>query len=127
MEAQRANDTRPERRERKNERRRTDPAQAALVRAANRRNNLKRRGLVLEDYDRMFAAQDGKCMICHQPYGGGQKAAARLHADHDHQTGKHRDLLCNNCNRGLGYFKDDPALLRAAAAYIDRHRAVASV
>jgi hypothetical protein len=33
-------------------------------------------------------------------------------------------LLCFNCHGGLGQFKDDPAALRAAAGYLERHRAV---
>jgi hypothetical protein len=34
-----------------------------------------------------------------------------------------RDLLCSNCTGGLGQFEDDPAVLRAAARYVEAHRA----
>jgi len=53
------------------------------------------------------------CAICH--------AAPAQHVDHDHATGKVRALLCFNCNGGLGQFKDDPAVLRAAAEYVRFH------
>lgn len=80
-------------------------------------NNLKRYfGLTLEEYDRMLAAQDGKCGIC----GGVDKTFAHLAVDHCHKTKKIRGLLCNACNRALGAFKDDAALLRAAIDYLNR-------
>jgi len=54
----------------------------------------------------------------------------RLDIDHDHQCcpgqrscGKCvRGFLCRPCNVGLGMFGDDPARLRAAAEYIEKHR-----
>jgi hypothetical protein len=76
----------------------------------------------LSKYEDMLAAQDGKCFLCRRPASGGLRATARLHVDHDHQGGQIRQLLCNGCNRGLGYLNDDPALLRAAADYIESFR-----
>jgi hypothetical protein len=36
-----------------------------------------------------------------------------------------RGLLCVNCNLALGQLKDDPALLRKAADYLEANRVVA--
>ena len=38
-----------------------------------------------------------------------------------HETGTVRALLCVRCNNALGQFKEDPELVRSAAAYLDRH------
>jgi hypothetical protein len=61
----------------------------------------------------MLSEQGGLCAIC--------KAAPAVHVDHDHATGQVRALLCFNCNGGLGQFKDDPDVLRAAAEYVSFH------
>jgi hypothetical protein len=37
-----------------------------------------------------------------------------------------RALLCHHCNVSLGRFKDDPALLRAAADYLEKKAAGAA-
>ena len=81
----------------------------------SRTYHLKRRyGISAEDADAMLAEQNGLCAIC--------EAAPAAHVDHDHDTGAVRQLLCFNCNGGLGQFRDDPAVLRAAAEYVERHR-----
>jgi hypothetical protein len=57
---------------------------------------------------------DGPCHIC-------GRVVSPLHCDHNHATGAVRGWLCNSCNNGLGRFKDSPAKLRAAAAYLEAH------
>ncbi len=66
------------------------------------------------DVRAMRASQGDACLLCGEPDPG--------HLDHDHDTGRVRGLLCERCNLGLGLFRDDPATLRAAAAYVERHR-----
>lgn len=44
-------------------------------------------------------------------------------ADHCHATLVVREWICRRCNAGLGMFRDDPTALRAAAAYIEVHKA----
>jgi Recombination endonuclease VII len=84
-------------------------------------------GITLEQYDSMMAEQNGVCALCGRPADpNGVRAASRLHVDHDHETQRVRALLCNRCNRGLGDFCDDPALMRRAADYIERNRAEAA-
>jgi len=81
----------------------------------SRTYHLKRRyGITAQDADAMLERQDGLCGICRRAPAG--------HVDHDHETGAVRALLCFNCNGGLGQFKDDPAVLRAAAEYVEEHR-----
>lgn len=81
-------------------------------------NSLRRLyNLTKEQYDEMLAAQGGVCAICSR-----KNATKRLGVDHDHGTGKVRELLCDMCNRGIGYLKDDIALLKAATAYLEKHK-----
>lgn len=54
------------------------------------------------------------CDICQQEWITG----ISLHLDHDHETGKIRGLLCGNCNRGLGVFKDSVKFLELATEYL---------
>jgi hypothetical protein len=45
----------------------------------------------------------------------------RIVFDHCHQSGKFRGWLCDRCNKVLGLLKDDPALLRKMARYLERN------
>ena len=85
--------------------------------------NLNRKyGLTVEAYATLLASQGGVCATCkgtetHVHKSGKVKDLA---VDHDHATGRVRGLLCFNCNQGIGRLKDDPALLRACADYLER-------
>lgn len=75
---------------------------------------VRRHGLTLEQYREMESRQGKRCAICQEP-------GESLNVDHDHNTGLVRDLLCRNCNFGLGAFGDNPGTLQAAIAYLERH------
>jgi hypothetical protein len=82
----------------------------------SREYHLQRRyGIGADDANAMLEAQGGLCAVC--------GTAPAVHVDHDHASGRVRAILCFNCNGGLGQFKDDPAALRAAADYVEFHRA----
>lgn len=79
---------------------------------STRNYQLKRRyGITEDDFERMLAQQGGLCAIC--------KAVPGTFVDHCHRTGDVRYALCLPCNTGIGQFRDDPAVLWRALAYVD--------
>lgn len=80
---------------------------------STRYNRHKKTGVSQEQYLAKLNEQGSVCAICKQV---DTKALA---ADHCHTTGLFRGLLCNNCNRGLGHFQDDPQLLQKAMEYLN--------
>jgi hypothetical protein len=78
-----------------------------------------RYGITPDDYVAMFDAQGGCCAIC--GVAGGIQKGERLHVDHCHVSGKVRALLCFDCNRGLGSFKDSPEVLQKAIDYLSKY------
>lgn len=89
-----------------------------------RRSMLKKLyGLSEAEYEAMFEAQGGVCAICKRPETTkNQYGVMRLSVDHDHQTGRVRELLCGKCNLVLGTLHDDPARLLAMLEYLRKHQ-----
>jgi hypothetical protein len=50
-------------------------------------------------------------------------ATGRLYLDHCHKTHKARQWLCGDCNKGMGYLKEDPVLLQKVINYLSIHNA----
>lgn len=76
----------------------------------------KRYGMTVAEFEEMERAQGGVCAICGRPET--TRRLKRLSVDHDHDSGRVRGLLCNQCNTGIGLMGDDPDRLTAAAAYL---------
>ena len=90
----------------------------------NKENPLKRKnsilkyeyGITLDDYNKMFNAQEGKCAICKKHQNELKKT---LCVDHDHKTGKVRELLCMTCNTDLASVENR---LEEMTKYLNKHR-----
>lgn len=78
-------------------------------------------GFTYEGYLRMFEEQQGKCAICDRKIEiRSRKKSEVANVDHDHKTGRARGLLCNGCNKMIGYGRK-PSVLRMGADYLERH------
>jgi hypothetical protein len=99
--------------------RKDNPEKAKLARRKDRLWTLYR--LTPEDYQTVLNHQGGICAIT------GKVSYRNLDVDHDHTTGLIRGLLSPWANKGLSFFSDDPALLRAAADYLENPPAVAAI
>jgi hypothetical protein len=75
-----------------------------------------RYGISLDEFNEMSTKQSDRCLICklHKSLNKNSK----LFVDHCHVSKKVRGLLCDNCNKGLGAFQDNPALLLKAVEYL---------
>jgi hypothetical protein len=102
---------------------------------ADRKNNprkyreyeLKKKfGITLAEFDALLEKQGGKCAACGATEPGGKYNQWAV--DHDHACcpgrktcGKCiRGILCNGCNAGIGFLKDDAENARKAAEYLER-------
>jgi hypothetical protein len=78
-------------------------------------------GVDAHRYQEMLREQNNVCAICGKPEKASDNASGKikdLAIDHCHKSNVVRALLCSNCNRALGLFNDDPALLVKAQAYV---------
>ena len=76
-------------------------------------------GISHADYDALLEKQSGGCAICGSTDPSGKSGRfAYFSIDHCHTTGAVRGLLCNHCNRGIGFLQDSPAIVAKALAYL---------
>jgi hypothetical protein len=71
-------------------------------------------GISVEDYNKLLEFQDGVCAVCKQ------SSDKNFHVDHNHVTGEVRGLLCQACNKAIGFLKEDPNIFLSAYEYMER-------
>lgn len=78
----------------------------------------RRYNMTVDELRELFDSHDGTCGICggNDPHDG---RWGQWSVDHCHSTGRVRGILCGKCNKSIGLMADDPARLRAAAAYLE--------
>lgn len=77
-------------------------------------------GMTPEEWDGMWAAQDGRCCYCEDALPVSRR---QVHVDHDHRccppkrscSRCRRGLTCQNCNFVVGNGLDDPDRLETIA------------
>ena len=81
-----------------------------------------RYGISVEQFNLIREKQDSRCAICKTELEIKKDSTFRSKkaaVDHCHVTGKIRGLLCSSCNKGLGLFYDNEALLASAIEYLE--------
>lgn len=78
-------------------------------------------GMTIEEYEEMEAIQDFRCVICKRDRQEAGMTNKSWCIDHNHTTGKIRQLLCVDCNNGIGLFGENVESLRRAIEYLERH------
>lgn len=81
-------------------------------------NRFKGSGFTQEDYDNKLKEQNGKCAICKTL----KEENRDLCADHNHDTGQKRGLLCHKCNTGIGLLQDNVDVLCSAIEYLEYYK-----
>lgn len=81
-------------------------------------------GLTIDQFTDMLNKQNNCCAICRKPetainYRDGK--VRNLSVDHCHKTGKVRKLLCSNCNRVLGFVKENISTLESFILYLKEY------
>lgn len=88
--------------------------------AYNNRRLKARYGITQVEYDAMYLAQQGRCVICGEVPKVGKKTP--LVVDHNHTTGKPRKLLCSSCNTMTGFIETHPERVEKINEYLRNHQ-----
>ena len=84
----------------------------------------QRYNMTAVDYATKLAEQKGLCAICNRPETRRTSTGSSfaLCVDHNHKTGRVRDLLCHSCNVFLGHISDNPDIALKIIDYLHKWR-----
>jgi len=89
-----------------------------------RDSHLKRSyGISEAEYEAQAQSQNYLCSVCEQPnWVGHSGETKKLVVDHSHRgPGSNRGLLCDRCNKVLGFIRDSQELLFRLLEYLRKH------
>ena len=76
---------------------------------------ISRYGITMTQYNEMLIKQGSSCGVCGE---GSGESGVMFAVDHDHDSGKVRGLLCNDCNMGIGKLGDNLEGVEKAYRYL---------
>jgi|TARA_R110002167_G_C12438205_1_gene630561 hypothetical protein len=88
---------------------------------------LRKYGMTSDVFYEMVKSQNGVCVICKDPMCNTKSVIGKtrtLSVDHDHTTGKYRELLGSKCNTVLGLVKDNITTLENMIIYLRKHKSL---
>ena len=89
---------------------------------AQRNKWSQRYGITPEQYEERLRAQNGVCAVCYRSETMEHNGRIRpLVVDHDHNTNKVRQLLCQRCNLLVAQLENNQLLIEAALNYLKKH------
>lgn len=113
-------------------RNKNDPKRIAYRKGGRHAYNLKKRyGLSIEEYKLLVEKTNNKCVICskdlifgvsafNEPINAGNNSAISC-IDHDHRTGKVREIICIKCNSVIGLTDERIEVLESTIKYLKKH------
>lgn len=81
-------------------------------------------GISLEEFNSLLDIQQGECKLCYRKVSVEGIGPNRAVVDHCHKNGHVRGILCNECNRALGYFHDNITAIENAVDYLRNDNAL---
>lgn len=90
---------------------------------AMNRHYVNNYGITQDEFKQKAQQQGHQCKICSIDLSFEKRNSLdKAVMDHDHESGKLRDVLCSGCNKALGLFKDNQDILQNAIAYLKEHQ-----
>jgi hypothetical protein len=89
-----------------------------------RARRLKLYGWTEKDFQKELQRQNYSCYGCLRRI---DEKSAKLDHKHGEEKVRPRGLLCDLCNRGLGYMKESAATMRRLTAYLDHDRSLLNI
>jgi hypothetical protein len=82
------------------------------------KDSLKRLyNLSVEQFEEMKIKQNNRCAICNNEFST-ESFQKQINVDHNHETLKIRQLICLQCNHGIGFSYEDVSLIDNVISYL---------